>query len=140
MRTPWVLSSLDQDSAFVGLGMSIDRKAAKGNQVILGCSHLYNSQRQGLQFRLSKIENPVIRRKNAFMWFDDARRVGETIRQLFWESAAKVLSREAADSSSTCYPTSLGALGPDYDWRGDPRALQNELEQLRFIYETACHL
>jgi hypothetical protein len=83
MRTPWVLSSLDSDSAFVGLGISLDRKAAKGNQVVLGCSHLYNAQGQGLQFRLSKIENPVFRNRNAFMSYDDARRVGETIRQLF---------------------------------------------------------
>jgi hypothetical protein len=93
MRTPWVLSSLDNDSAFVGLGISLDRKAAKGNQVILGCSHLYNAQGQGLQFRLSKIENPVIRHKNAFMSFDDARRVGETIRQLFWESRFRLPGR-----------------------------------------------
>jgi hypothetical protein len=93
MRTPWVLSSLDQDSAFVGLGMSLDRKAEKGNHVILGCSHLYNSQGQGLQFRLSKIENPIIRRHNAFMSYDDARRVGETIRQLFWESRFKLPNR-----------------------------------------------
>lgn len=93
MRTPWVLSSLDQDSAFVGLGISLDRKAMKGNQVILGCSHLYNAQGQGLQFRLSKIESPIIRRKNAFMSFDDARRVGETIRQLFWESRFRLPNR-----------------------------------------------
>ncbi len=93
MRTPWVLSSLDADSAFVGLGMSLDRKADKGNHVILGCSHLYNSTGQGLQFRLSKIENPVIRRHNAFMSYDDARRVGETIRQLFWESRFRLPGR-----------------------------------------------
>jgi SIR2-like domain len=93
MRTPWVLESLDADSAFVGLGMSLDRKAQKGNQVILGCSHLYNAQGQGLQFRLSKIENPVIRRRNAFMSFDDALRVGETIRQLFWESRFQLPNR-----------------------------------------------
>jgi hypothetical protein len=30
------LSSLDSDSAFVGHDISIDRKAAKGNQVVLG--------------------------------------------------------------------------------------------------------
>jgi hypothetical protein len=93
MRTPWVLESLDSDSAFVGLGMSLDRKAQKGSQVILGCSHLYNAQGQGLQFRLSKIENPVIRRRNAFMSFDDALRVGETIRQLFWESRFRLPNR-----------------------------------------------
>ena len=93
MRTPWVLESLDMDSAFVGLGMSLDRKAAKGSGVILGCSHLYNAQGQGLQFRLSKIENPIIRHRNAFMSFDDARRVGETIRQLFWESRFRLPNR-----------------------------------------------
>jgi len=93
MRTPWVLSSLDSDSAFVGLGISLDRKASKGNHVILGCSHLYNAQGQGLQFRLSKIENPVFRHKNAFMSYDDARRVGETIRQLFWESQFRLPGR-----------------------------------------------
>ena len=93
MRTPWVLSSLDNDSAFVGLGISLDRKAEKGHQVILGCSHLYNAQGQGLQFRLSKIENPVFRNRNAFMSYDDARRVGETIRQLFWESRLRLPGR-----------------------------------------------
>jgi hypothetical protein len=93
MRTPWVLSSLDTDSAFVGLGISLDRKAQKGNQVILGCSHLYNAHGQGLQFRLSKIEDPVFRNKNTFMSYEDARRVGETIRQLFWESRFRLPGR-----------------------------------------------
>jgi hypothetical protein len=93
MRTPWVLSSLDADSAFVGLGISLDRKARKGNQVILGCSHLYNAHGQGLQFRLSKIEDPVIRNKSTFMSYEDARRVGETIRQLFWESQFRLPER-----------------------------------------------
>lgn len=93
MRTPWVLSSLDSDSAFVGLGISLDPKAKKGQHVILGCSHLYNAQGQGLQFRLSKIENPIFRRRNAFMSYDDARRVGETVRQLFWESRFKLPGR-----------------------------------------------
>jgi hypothetical protein len=93
MRTPWVLEALDPDSAFVGIGMSLDRKSQAGSQVILGCSHLYDAQGQGLQFRLSKIENPIIRRRNAFMSFDDARRVGETIRQLFWESRFRLPRR-----------------------------------------------
>jgi hypothetical protein len=93
MRTPWVLESLDPHSAFVGLGMSLDRKAEKGSHVILGCSHLYNAQGQGLQFRLSKIENPIIRRRNAFMSVDDSRRVGETIRQLFWEAQSRLPDR-----------------------------------------------
>jgi hypothetical protein len=93
MRTPWVLKSLNPDSAFVGLGVSLDQKAPKGRHVILGCSHLYNAQGQGLQFRLTKVESPIFRQRNAFMSFDDARRTGETIRQLFWESHSRLPRR-----------------------------------------------
>jgi hypothetical protein len=90
MRTPWVLDGLDPDTAFVGLGYAIDQQAAKGKHIVLGCSHLYNAQGQGLQFRLSRIENPIISGGNPFLSFQDARRLGETIRTLFWESHLKL--------------------------------------------------
>lgn len=93
MRTPWVLESLEPNTAFVGLGFTIDRLAPKGQHVVLGCSHLYNAQGEGLQFRLSKIENPIIIRRNPHMSYDDARRVAETIRQLFFESQFRLPSR-----------------------------------------------
>lgn len=86
MRTPWVLEGLEEDTAFVGLGFSIDRNAEKGAHVVLGCSHIYSARGEGLQYRLSQIENPVIRRGNPFMSRDDARRTGETIRQLFFDA------------------------------------------------------
>jgi len=90
MRTPWVLDGIDPDTAFVGLGYAIDQRATKGKHIVLGCSHLYNAQGQGLQFRLSRIENPVISGGNPFLSFQDARRLGETIRTLFWESHLKL--------------------------------------------------
>jgi SIR2-like domain len=93
MRTPWVLDSLSSDTAFVGLGFSINRKAPKGEHIILGCSHLYNAQGQGLQYRLSKIENARIINDNPFMSRDDACRVGETIRQLFFDAQRKLPRR-----------------------------------------------
>jgi len=94
MRTPWLLKGLDPDTAFVGFGVSVNRKAEKGNQVVLGCSHIYNSQGIGLQYRLTKVENPIfIGRKNAFLSRDDARRVGETVRLLFWEAQLKLPAR-----------------------------------------------
>jgi hypothetical protein len=93
MRTPWVLDVLDGDTAFVGLGFSIDRKAKAVQHVVLGCSHIYNARGEGLQYRLTKVESPLIRGKNAFMSVEDARRVGETIRQLFFESKLKLPSR-----------------------------------------------
>jgi hypothetical protein len=93
MRTPWVLEALDPDTAFVGLGFTINQFAPKGQQVVLGCSHLYNAQGEGLQFRLSKIENPIIIRRNPHMSYEDARRVAETIRQLFFESQFRLPPR-----------------------------------------------
>ena len=93
MRTPWLLDNLAHDTAFVGLGFSIDPNAQSGNHVVLGCSHIYSARGEGLQYRLSKIENPIIRRGNPFMPADDARRVGETIRQLFFDARMTLLER-----------------------------------------------
>lgn len=93
MRTPWVLDNLASDTAFVGLGFSIDRTAARGHHVVLGCSHIYSARGEGLQYRLSKVEDPVMRGGNPFMSKDDARRVGETIRELFYDARMKLPSR-----------------------------------------------
>lgn len=86
LRTPWRLDCLDDETAFVGIGYSLDPDAPRGNHVLLGCSHLYNARGEGLQFRLGRIENPIVRGRNPFMSLDDARRTGETIRQLFYDA------------------------------------------------------
>lgn len=93
MRTPWVLDGLDRDSAFVGLGMSLDRTREHGRQVVMGCSHIYSSRGEGLQYRLSQVENPVFYGKNPFLSRDDARRIGEQIRELFFEARSKLPNR-----------------------------------------------
>ena len=89
MRTPWVLSGLQQDTAYVGLAFGMARQNRDHGNIVLGCSHLYNAQGEGLQFRLSKIENPIFlgrNRRNPYMSSEDARRLGETIRQQFFEA------------------------------------------------------
>ena len=86
MRTPWVLDNLSEDTAFAGLGFSVDKTTGPGNHVVLGCSHIYSARGEGLQYRLSKVENPIMRGRNPFMSKDDAQRVGETIRELFYEA------------------------------------------------------
>jgi SIR2-like protein len=93
MRTPWVLSGLAEDTAFVGLGFSIDATAERGRHVVLGCGHIYSGKGEGLQYRLSKVENPVFHGKNPYMSRDDARRAGETIRQLFFDARLKLPER-----------------------------------------------
>jgi hypothetical protein len=93
MRTPWVLDKLSDDTAFVGLGFSVDRTAGHGQKIVLGCSHIYSAHGEGLQYRLSKVEEPVMRGRNPFMSKDDARRVGETIRELFYDSRLRLPNR-----------------------------------------------
>jgi len=86
MRTPWVLNGMESDTAFVGIGYSVDRLRGTGQHVVLGCSHIYSASGEGLQYRLSKVEQPRIIRGNPFMSEDDARRLGETIRSMFYDS------------------------------------------------------
>ncbi len=93
MRTPWVLDGLDDDTAYVGLGCSTDRSVEKGTHVVLGCSHIYSSRGEGLQYRLSKVENPIVRGRNPFMSRDDARCTGEPIRQIFFEARSRLPRR-----------------------------------------------
>jgi hypothetical protein len=93
LRTPWRLDCLDNETAFVGIGYSVDSLAERGNRILLGCSHLYSARGEGLQFRLGRIENPIIRHKNPFMSEDDARRTGETIRQLFFDARMTLPTR-----------------------------------------------
>ena len=47
MRTPWVLNNLSDDTAFVGLGFSVDPTAPRGQHVVFGCSHIYSSRGEG---------------------------------------------------------------------------------------------
>ena len=93
LRTPWLLNDLDRDTAYVGLGMSFDHNQEQGKKVVMGCSHIYSSQGEGLQYRLSQVENPVFYGKNPFLSRDDARRVGEQIRELFFESRSVLPKR-----------------------------------------------
>jgi argonaute-like protein implicated in RNA metabolism and viral defense len=88
-----ILNTLANDTAFVGLGFSIDPTAEKGRHVVLGCSHIYSGKGEGLQYRLSKVEQPISHGKNPFMSKEDARRTGENIRQLFYDARLKLPER-----------------------------------------------
>jgi len=93
MRTPWVLDGLDRDTAFVGLGTSVDSTRERSKHVVMGCSHIYSSRGEGLQYRLSQIENPVFHGRNPFLSREDARRIGEQVREQFFESRSKLPTR-----------------------------------------------
>lgn len=94
MRTPWTLERLDNDTVFVGLGYSVDSvRVCTGNHIVLGCSHIYGSNGLGLQYKLTRIENPIMRQGNPHMRYEDARRTAEKVRQLFFESLRRLPNR-----------------------------------------------
>ncbi len=58
MRTPWVLDGLDRDTAYVGLGFSLDRNAARGSYVVWAEPYLQFARRR-LLIRLTR-SRPLI--------------------------------------------------------------------------------
>ncbi len=92
-RTPWVIKNNDEDTAFAGIGYSI-KGQGKEAEIILGCSHIYSSNGQGLKYKLSKIDDYTLDKKdNPFMSYDDSYNFGVSIRQLFYDSMDKLPRR-----------------------------------------------
>ena len=93
-RTPWVLQDRDENTAFVGLGFSVDPAASKGTHVLLGSSHIYNAEGLGLSYRLSTLPKSRMRyRGNPFLDREDARRMGENTRELFFAAHGRLPQR-----------------------------------------------
>jgi hypothetical protein len=92
-RTPWVLHGLQDDTAFVGIGYSVNRKREK-EKVVLGCSHIYNSLGQGLKYKLSKVEDCTFdRQNNPYLSYQDAYKFGTLIRELFLNAMGEIPKR-----------------------------------------------
>ncbi|MBN1227602.1 MAG: SIR2 family protein [Deltaproteobacteria bacterium] len=93
LRTPWLLTGLDTKTAFVGIGYSVNRKMDR-EKVVLGCSHIYNANGQGLKYRLSRVEDCYIDRKNnPYLSYQDAYKFGIFIRELFFNAMGDLPSR-----------------------------------------------
>lgn len=92
LRTPWILDSIDRNTSFAGIGFSLDHTKKNGN-VLMGCSHIYNSQGEGLKYKLSKVENYKIIQDNPYLSKDDAFRFGLSIRQMFFVAMGKMPER-----------------------------------------------
>lgn len=92
-RTPWVLNGLESNTAFVGIGYSVNRRKDK-NKVVLGCSHIYNSFGQGLKYKLSRVEDCYIdKQNNPFLSYQDAYKFGTLIRELFFNAMGEIPKR-----------------------------------------------
>lgn len=92
-RIPWTITGTQPDTAFAGIGYSVMR-GAKKNNVVVGCSHIYSSDGQGMKYRLSKIHDVQFDRKdNPYLSEDEAYRLGLTIKDLFHNSFSEIPKR-----------------------------------------------
>lgn len=94
MRIPWALSDLDADTAYAGIGYSVKKEISGKTNIVVGCSHIYNSKGQGLRYKLSKINNPILDRKNnPYLSYEEAYKLGINIQELFVKSMDKMPQR-----------------------------------------------
>lgn len=94
MRTPWILANMPSNTAFAGIGYSIKKSPSGKNEIVLGCSHIYNAKGEGLKYKLSKVEHPLFdSKKNPFLTYDEAFKLGVSIRELFLQSMNELPKR-----------------------------------------------
>lgn len=92
-RVPWTISGLQKDTAFAGIGYSINKSEA-GADIVVGCSHVYSSDGQGLKYKLSKINDVTFdRKRNPYLTEDEAYRLGLNIKELFYKSFTELPKR-----------------------------------------------
>ena len=94
MRTPWALGDLNTDTAYAGIGYSVKKDRSGKVNIVVGCSHIYNSKGQGLRYKLSQIENPIMDKKNnPYLTYEEAYKLGISIVELFVKSMDKMPHR-----------------------------------------------
>lgn len=92
-RIPWLVSNTQKDTAFAGIGYSV-QKSKYGTNVVIGCSHIYSSDGQGLKYKLSKISDVTYdKKRNPYLSENEAYRLGLNIKELFYNSFSEMPKR-----------------------------------------------
>jgi len=92
-RIPWIISGIQKDTAFAGIGYSINH-SENGSQIVVGCSHIYSADGQGMKYKLAKINECVLDRKNnPYLTENEAYRLGLNIKELFYNSFSELPKR-----------------------------------------------
>ena len=92
-RIPWTISGIQKDTAFAGIGYSVNH-SENGSQIIVGCSHIYSADGQGMKYKLAKINECTFDRKNnPYLTENEAYRLGLNIKELFYKSFTELPKR-----------------------------------------------
>lgn len=93
LRTPWTLANVDESTVFAGIGYSISHNE-NGSEVIIGCSHIYSADGQGVKYKLSKITEVTYDvKKNPYLSENEAFQLGLNIKELFYKSFTEMPRR-----------------------------------------------
>jgi hypothetical protein len=93
LRTPWILNSQEQNTAYAGIGYSITKNSGN-TEIVIGCSHIYDSNGQGLKYKLSKVDDYYLdNQSNPYLSYKDAFQFGVAIRELFYGSMDRLPER-----------------------------------------------
>ncbi|KAA6336789.1 hypothetical protein EZS27_015088 [termite gut metagenome] len=93
LRTPWILNNQEKNTAYAGIGYSVSTINGK-SEIVIGCSHIYDSNGQGLKYKLSKIDDYYLdKQKNPYLSYKDAFQFAVSIRELFYQSLDKLPER-----------------------------------------------
>lgn len=111
LRTPWALESLDKETAFAGIGYSVNKKSDTSN-IVLGCSHIYNSKGQGLKYRLSKVEDQLVwdRLDRPHLTYKDSYSFGMSIIDLFYTTMNSLPKRVVIHKRNYFMPEEIKGL------------------------------
>ncbi len=92
-RIPWTITGIQSETAFAGIGYSV-ADGPNGKNIVVGCSHIYSSDGQGMKYKLSKVQDFTLdRKKNPYLSENEAYRLGLNIKDLFHKSFSEMPKR-----------------------------------------------
>lgn len=131
---PWVISAIRPDTAFAGIGYSINN-SKHGKSVVVGCSHIYSSDGQGLKYKLSKIKDFYLDKKNnPFLTESEAYKLGLNIKDLFYKSFTEIPKRVVIHKRTPFKKEEIDGLVKCLSSAGI-----SDIQLLEINYEDAIH-
>lgn len=110
LRTPWILNNQERKTAYSGIGYSVSR-LKDIHEIVIGCSHIYDSNGQGLKYRLSKIDNYILdKQNNPYLSYKDAFQFGVSIRELFYQSLDTLPERVVIHKRTRFTPDEINGI------------------------------
>lgn len=109
-RIPWVVSGINHETAFAGIGYSLNH-SQNNSSVVIGCSHIYSADGQGMKYKLSKINDYTFdNKKNPYLSEDEAYRLGLSIKELFYKSFSEIPKRVVIHKRTPFCPDEIKGL------------------------------